>query len=217
MKKDFFVPIFFIAAAAAVRPLGATARWHLEVYGGTDHNFPIRLMVRQSGFADIVLTARYDPIPFEIPPYYDVRLGRWQGDRGWEVELVHQKLRLVNKPAAIQHFEISHGYNLIDINRAWRLKAFTVRVGAGCIMTHPESTVRGTTWNQKQGFLGLGWFISGPTGQVAVGRDLFSWRSLFLTAEGKFTGSLAWVPIVDGFAFVPNLALHGLVGVRYRF
>ena len=41
----------------------------------------------------------------------------------------------------------------------------------------------------------------------------YLWRHVFATLEGKLTASFARVPIADGSADVPSLALHGLFGI----
>ena len=42
-------------------------------------------------------------------------------------------------------------------------------------------------------------------------------KGLFGTLEAKFTMSYAWVPIQDGSATAPVIALHGLFGLGYEF
>ncbi len=215
MPKKFY--LLLIAPLLVNRSEGTETIWGIEVYGGSAYNFTTPLTIHQSGYDDIRLNARYDTRPLGMPPYYDVRLSRWNGERGWALELIHQKLHLVNKPPAVENFAISHGYNLIDLSRAWRYKGFIFHLGGGVVMAHPEATVRGKVFFEKQGFLGLGWFISGPTGQIAIGREIYSYKRLSFNLEGKVTGSYAWVRIEDGKADVPNIAVHGLLGLRYNF
>lgn len=77
---------------------------------------------------------------------YAYRIGRWSGRTAWEAELVHHKLYLENPPPAVQHFEVTHGYNLATANRAWATDRRTVlRVGVGLVIAHPEGRVRGRT------------------------------------------------------------------------
>jgi len=199
------------------RTEGAEAVWTLEVFGGSAFSFTTPLTIHQSGYDDIGFNARYDTRPLEMPPYYDVRLSRWVRNGGWAAELVHHKLHLTNKPIEVQNFAISHGYNLLDITRAWRYKSFIFHLGGGFVMAHPEVTVRDKVFPEKQGFLRLGWYIVGPTTQIAVGKSIYSYKRLTITVEGKVTGSFAWVPIQNGRADVPNVAVHGLLGLGYKF
>lgn len=191
----------------------ACGTWSVEVFSGAQYNFPMPLTLRQDGFHDLQRWAIYDSRPFEDPIYYAWRLGIWDEDRGWEVELVHQKLFLRDRPAAVDHFEISHGYNLLLINRAWKRYGFHLHVGLGLVITHPETTVRGQRFPTNQGLLHAGYYVAGPASQVALGRRVYLWRGVFVTLEGKLTASFARVPIDAGSADVPNIALHGLFGL----
>jgi hypothetical protein len=85
----------------------------------------------QQQYCRLLQNAKYHTEPFNESPYYAWRLAKWSKNRAWEFELVHHKLYLSNPPAEVQHFEVSHGYNLITINRAWLLRGFIWRFGAG--------------------------------------------------------------------------------------
>jgi len=191
----------------------AGATWTFELFSGAQYNVPMPLVMRQQGFADLSLLGDYESQPFNSPIYYAWRLGKWHGNRGWELEFVHQKLILHNRPDDVQNFEVSHGYNLLTLNRAWHLYGLHLHVGLGMVITHPESTVRGQTHPGNQGLFNAGYYISGPTTQVAVGKRFPLWYTLFATVEGKVTASFARVPIADGSADVPSVALHGLFGL----
>jgi len=92
---------------------------------------------------------------------------------------------------------------------------FELRAGAGIVITHPQTTVRGLRFPETGGV--LGWFVSGPAAQVSLGRELRFGPRFFAGVEGKAVGAWARVPIVDGSADVPNLSLHGLVSAGWRF
>ena len=198
----------------------ATASWTFEVLGGSAYNFTTPLTIRQNGESDIKLDARYSTNPFNGSPYYSLRVGRWDNNRAWEFEMTHHKLYLDNRPTNVQHFEVSHGYNLITLNRAWNHRGFIFHFGLGLVMTHPETTVRGKSNTWVNGlFTGgdRGFRLSGTTAQAAIGKRFFVFRGLFLTVEGKLTGSYATIPIADGDATVPNLAAHALFGLGYEY
>jgi hypothetical protein len=202
-----------------IRPSVALAEYSFEVFMGTQFNLRTPLTIEQKGEEKIEIdSAEYDSEAFTgfNSPYYAWRIGLWDNNRAWEFELVHEKLILKNKPDEVQHFEISHGYNLITINRAWAYPKFIVRVGGGIVLTHPETTVR----NKDKGYhdeFPEGFYVSGPTAQVAVGKRFGLWRGLFGVLETKFTASYAKdVPIADGDADVPNAAFHVLFGLGYE-
>ncbi|MGE5189763.1 MAG: hypothetical protein ACM3NF_06870 [Gemmatimonadota bacterium] len=197
-----------LAAACA-----AAADWTVEFRVGIPLGFPSPMTIRQAGQPDLKLRARFRSRPFRSPIYYGWRIGRWEGHRGWEVELVHDKLYLVDGPAEIGAFAISHGFNLLTVNRAWDREGVVVRVGAGAVVAHPENTVRGKELPGDGGLLGRGYDLSGPTVQAALEKRIRARGDFFLPVEGKATASFARVPVADGTADVPYAALHALAGV----
>ena len=202
------VPIF-----AALPAVGEAADWTVEFFVGVPLGFPASLTIRQAGRPDIDLRARYETRPFQKPLYYGWRIGRWTGDRGWEVELLHDKLYLVDRPPEVQEFSISHGFNLVTLNRAWERGGVVYRVGAGAVITHPENAVRGKALPQDGGLLGWGYHLSGPTAQAAAEKKFVLRGDLFLPVEGKVTASFARVPVEGGSADVPYAAVHGMAGL----
>lgn len=191
-------------------------KWSLDLFLGSALNIPTPLSIHQSGEERIFLYARYQEKPFKGSPYYAWRIAKWNQKQAWEFELVHHKLYLANKPPEIQRFEISHGYNLLTVNRAWeKTSGLIIRVGAGIVLTHPETIIRGKKLPWGEGLDGF--YLSGSTVQVAIAKKFPISGSLFATAEGKFTASYAHIPIQDGSAYVPNLAFHGLLGFGFDF
>ena len=187
--------------------------WSVSVSTGSAHSFPISLIIRQAGFEDIRLTAQWETRPFADVPYYDIRVARGP----WELELIHHKLYLANRPPEIAMFEMTHGYNYILANRTLNVFGIGVRTGVGFVLAHPESEVRGQRFDERNGIFWTGWYVSGPAAQLAVTQRLPFWQRWFLELETKLTGAWARVPIAGGSADVPNLAAHGLVGVGFRF
>ena len=191
----------------------------VEVMGGSAVNLPSPLHVRQNGFPDIhVSGARYETRPFGSYPYYAWRVGIWKGNGAWELEHIHHRLFLTNRPPEISVFAIHFGYNYFLLGRAWKRGGFVYRAGAGPILTNPENTVRGRVFRARSGFLDRGNYFSGIGTRAAVARELQVVRHLFLVAESVFTAGFAWkVPVADGSANVPNLAIHGHLGMGVRF
>ena len=214
MKKVSITVILF-AVLAPTLPAVAEAHWTLEGFLGSAWSVPAPLSIHQWGEDRIYLIARYQTKPFKESPYYAWRIAKWRANRAWEFELVHHKLYLSNPPAEVQHFEVSHGYNLITINRAWLHRGLIWRFGAGLVAVHPETTIRGKTLPWGKGLNGF--YISGLTVQAGMEKKFVLWGRLFAALEGKLTASYAIVPIQDGNAYLPNAALHGLFGLGYRF
>jgi len=204
--------IIGIGAASGEEP-----EWSVRLSFGFVFNFPTPLHIEQEGEPDIDLTARYQGRSFDKPLYYAFRVARWSGGKAWEVELVHQKLHLENKPPEVERFHISHGYNLLLVSRAWETRGFVFRVGGGGVITHPETTVRGKSIEPGEGLFDRGYYLSGGSLQAAAEKRADLGRGLFGALEGKLTASYARIPIEDGHADVPNLAVHGLAGLGYRF
>lgn len=214
--RRFF--LFLLMGAFAATPLKAFAveQWSLQIFGGVPFNFNLPLTIHQSGHPDMKITGKYDSRPFESPHYYAWRVGAWNGNRAWELELVHSKLYLRNKPPEVQEFSISHGYNLLTINRAWEVKGLIYRAGLGVVITHPETTIRGLP-HPEGGGLYDGYYLSGPTVQGAVEKRFHLWKWFIASLEAKLTATYARIPVENGHADVPNLAVHGLFGIGVQW
>ena len=197
-------------------PLAAEDGWVLQGSFGAVESLETRLTIRQSGFPDIKTDADYETRPAESPPYYMLRAGRWQGGAGWELEMIHHKLFLQNPPPEVQRFHISHGYNIVALNRAWEVRRLILRAGAGVVVAHPESTVRGRNEDPSDANLSGGYHLTGPALQIAAEKRFALGEHCFLGLEAKVTTARATVPVAGGDADVPNTAFHGLVGLGYR-
>ena len=192
-------------------------RWTVEISGGGTYCIQTPLTIRQAGYDDIEMSAQYDTHSFTPPLYYALRFGAWHNKRAWELELVHLKLDLANTPDTVQRFEISHGYNLLTVNRAWMKSQYVFRVGAGIVLAHPENTIRSQQLDEHQGILQTGYVLTGPAAHIGLSRSFALTSNFSVGIEGKLSGAYARVPVADGHAAVPNLALHALIGVGYSF
>ena len=110
---------------------------------------------------------------------------------------------------------MSHGYNYLLINRAAKLGTRILRLGAGLILSHPESTVRGQAFGDFD-FL-QGFYISGAGAQAGIQCNVQAYGPVYLLGEAKLTGAWVRVPLAGGSAEVPALALHGLLGLGYQW
>ena len=215
------VTVLLAVAGFTVSPfdpaLVPAARFHpyISLTTGLQYNVPMRLVLRQSGEPDIKLTARYDTRPFSEVPYYDIKVGIARRPWAFELELVHHKLYLMNPPAEVDTFAITHGYNPLLVNCVRDWAGLKLRAGAGIVITHPETTVRGQRFPETGGV--LGWYLSGAALQASVAKEFELGSRFFAGVEGKTVAAYARIPIQNGSADVPNVALHALATVGFRF
>jgi hypothetical protein len=214
-SRSAFRVASILAGLALASPVGAD--WSFELLTGSAHNFETALRIRQSGFPELRLEGRYETRPFSGSPYAAGRIGYWKGHGGWEVQLLHHKLYLDYATAEVERFEVTHGYNLLTFGYARLVRSWALRGGAGIVIAHPESSVRRRTIVGFGAPRGLGQGVAGPTVELAVARRWTPGRRWLFSAEVKLTRSWAVVPVGDGEADVPNLALHGLLGFGLRF
>lgn len=215
VKNKLILPV--LLGACSIFSQAVYAKWSVEVAGGVPYNFPMPLLIQQDGKPDISFTAHYETRPFSSPYYYNIRVGKWEGSKAWEVETIHHKIYLTNTSEEVSHFSISHGYNMFTLNRAWLgTKDIIWRIGGGVIIAHPESTVRGQTFDESGGTLNNGgYYLAGPTAMVSLGKRFYLTKAFFIELEGKATASYAYVKVEDGHADAPLVALHADFGLGY--
>jgi len=216
MKKNIRL-IIPLAIACACIPPNAHASHTVELFVGSAYNMTTPLRILQTGYDEIHLNARYDTQSFVPPIYYAVRFAAWRNNSAWELECIHHKLYLSGKSPDIQYFSSSHGYNLFTLNRAWKFKGCIFHYGAGMVIAHPESMIRGIKFSETGGIFHKGYYISGPAIQGVIGKRFSLHEKIFLSFEAKAAGSYSRVPIQHGHAAVTNVSVHGLVGLGYDF
>jgi hypothetical protein len=204
MKGLFLLTILFTATLASSQSF-----WSIEpIHLGSAKSFSTNLEIEQSSFPKFEFNADYKTRPFEDAPYYGYRISRQNNKHAWEVEFLHHKIYLTNNPPEIQHFEVSHGYNMLFLNHAWIFGSNYVRAGLGPVISHTESEIRGMGFVSSYEF-------SGIVGQGAFGRRFYLSRIFYFTLEGKFTLATASVSIAQGKAHAPNIAIHGIAGIGF--
>jgi len=190
--------------------------WTVTAGAGAARSLPTRLSIAQHGFPELRFSARYDNRPFESPPHWFLRIGRRSG-AAWEFQHLHHKLYLRNRPPEVERFDVTHGYNVFTLGRAWTRNGFRLRAGAGVVIAHPESTVRGRRFGPRQGIFGLDQYLAGPALVLGASREWPLGRRAFVSPELQLSAASARVPISDGRASAPNLAAHFLIGVGWRW
>ncbi len=204
--NKFIVTIIFIALF--IDSSNAQLRWSFELHGGQVFNVPMPLKIRQEGFQDIKLWAIFDAEPFILPVYWDWRFTRWQDEKAWEFEVIHHKLYLSNTTPEIQKYNISHGFNMLMFNRVVQKKFVRIRAGAGVILAHPESKIRGKEFGDTGNDMDMGYFISGPVMNFAVSKPFYLGSRFYINAEAKTTFAYSSIKIANGNSDVYNLAFH---------
>lgn len=70
-----------------------------------------------------------------------LRAGHSSGERAWEVSLMRHKIYLTNPPPGVSDVSVSHGFNILSLNRAFKAGDWTYRFGAGPVVTHAEAAL----------------------------------------------------------------------------
>jgi hypothetical protein len=191
--------------------------WGLDARLGAAWNVPVRTRIHQEGSPELEFTGRWDTRAFRFPLYYGARARTWDARGGWSVDLVHHKLHLVDPPPEVNRFAISHGYNLVTLQRLFPAGAWTGGLGAGWVVAHPENQVRGAPLDESGGLFGSGYHLAGPTVAASLATSAGAGAGPYGVAEVRLTFSWARVPVGGGGdATVPNLAAHLMAGAGWR-
>ncbi|MDZ7332129.1 MAG: hypothetical protein ONB13_00875 [candidate division KSB1 bacterium] len=217
MKVYFILLMLCWSSVLLVSELEAQHSWQLAIALGDAYCVPAPLCLRQKGFSDIKVTARFATHSFQPPIYYAMKASRYAGADGWEFEFIHLKIDLKNKNEDIQRFEVSHGFNLFTLLRSWKRRNFDWQIGGGLVLAHPENTVRNLKISETNGLFHSGYYIAGPNIQLALARTLIRRRDFSIFISGKFTGAHCWIPIAAGQSQLLLFNFHGLFGIVYAF
>ena len=107
---------------------------------------------------------------------------------------------------------MSHGFNIVSVNRAFKAGDWTYRFGAGPVITHAEATILGTKYDGP-------YRLSGAALLTGVGKRFHIGTSTYIAVEGALTVAyakphLAGTP--SGELTVTNFAAHALIGVGHE-
>jgi hypothetical protein len=189
------------------------AAWSFAVLVGDAYNFDSHTRIEQDTLGDVSLTGDYETRGLEGPLHYAWRISRWEDDRGWELQLLHHKLYLQNRPAGVESLSVSHGFNIVTINRALVYRGWILRAGLGPVVTHAEARITETSYDGP-------YEIAGAAGLFGAGRQLNLGAHFYLLGEVSATfGYIDAHPdgTPDLEIKISNPALHAQVGVGYRF
>jgi hypothetical protein len=205
----------FMLTALALTPDSSAAQIEAQVFFGSAASLPLPISIHQNGETDLNFTAHWDTKPTRPTWYYAWRIGLWKGNRGWRLDHTHHKIYLTNPPAEVQQFRITNGFNIATISRAFRSKNLTYSIGAGPVITYPINTVRNKKLDHDRGW--NGYVLGGASVLGMVTREFPITGGLILSLDARGSASYVRVPVIDGHASVPNIALHLHAGLGYRF
>ena len=214
MKEFIFILFSIVIFLTSTH---AQSRWAFELHCGEVYNLLMPLTIRQKGYDDIRLSARYASESFILPVYWDGRFSRWKNGKSWELEAIHHKLYLKNTSSEVQKFNISHGFNMIMVNRGFEKKSFRYRAGAGVILAHPESNIRGKEFGDTGDDFDLGYYISGPVFNLAISKPFYLGNRFYINAEAKTTLAYSYIKVAQGNSDVYNIAFHLILGFGVDF
>lgn len=124
---------------------------------------------------------------------------------------------MVNRPAEIQRFGVSHGYNMLMLNHGREITKFIFHAGFGSVLLHPESTIRGMAYPEGSGFDWKGYRLRGILLHLAFSKQINCGKHFFVNTEAKVTGSVVNAPIVDRYARVHTIVFHLILGPGFNW
>ena len=188
----------------------------VDIIAGAALNFDSNVTFHQAGEEDITLTGQYITKPFDDPYYLGFRFNFNIAHHIWELQFLHHKVYLTNTTEEVQHFEITHGFNTLTLHHRFVYNEFNLRIGAGVVLPHTESTIRGHKYSSTGGIFGWGYHITGPILLAGINRDWMLGSHFYVNTEVQFIAGWAKVPIYDGYASATNFAFHFIFGLGYQ-
>jgi hypothetical protein len=191
----------------------ADATWSVELLLGDAYNADSSTRIEQGALGRQAISGDYETRGLEGPFHYAWRISRWQESGAWELQLLHHKLFLKNRPEGVDSLSVSHGFNIVSINRAFESGGWRLRAGVGPVITHAEANIAGTGYDGP-------YELAGAAVLVGAGRTLKLGSHFYLM--GEVSASLGWIDAhpsgePDLQISIRNPALHAQLGVGYRF
>ena len=189
------------------------AEWSVELLIGDAFNPTSRTQIHHAQTSPAPFGGDYETRGLEGPMHYAWRATRWYENRGWELQLLHHKLYLRNRPPGVEALAISHGFNIVTLGRAYARDPWRFRLGLGPVIAHPEARIGGISY-------GSGYELAGAAALGSVG------ATFELTPRWSIAGEIA---ATFGYAdvhpdgepalrfSVRNPAIHAQFGIGYRF
>ena len=189
----------------------------LKANAGVAYSFPSRITFEQEGQPDISFRGKYRAESLILPIWWDYSLEYSKNGRSYGVRTTHHKIILDNPQQDVQAFELTHGFNMVNVFYAWEWKKYRWLVGGGVTAAHPESTVRGNFYSVPggEGALNSSYVLVGPNFIGSINRRFYFGNTFFWRFEGKISWSYFNVPIYEGRARGTNLAIHFVTGFGF--
>lgn len=215
MIDKIFLLVFCAAFSSVIQ---AQTHWSFELQFGVVHSLDLPLTFHQKGFSDIKIhKADFYSEPLMDPPYWDWRFTKWFKNKSIEFEAIHHKFYLINLPAEVQRFGVSHGYNMMMFNHGRRFGKYILRAGAGSALVHGESTVRGMVYREGPGFDIYGYRLRGVVIHLAAARQIRMSKTFFMNTELKVNAAAANIPIVNGHARMNVVVFQFILGPGFNW
>jgi hypothetical protein len=207
------VAVALACAMSFSRTAAAQPEWSAEVLIGDAVNLTSRTHIHTMQTSASAFGGDYETRGFEGPLHYTLRLTRWQQDRGWELELLHHKLYLRNRPPGVEALSISHGFNIVTLGRVYARGPWRFRLGAGPVIAHPEARMGGISYGGDYELAG-----AAALGSVGAAFDLTPRWSVV----GEIAATFGYADVhpsgePDLRFSIRNPAIHAQFGVGYRF
>ncbi|OLQ94439.1 hypothetical protein BIY21_08975 [Vibrio ponticus] len=189
--------------------------WTISIGTGVAYSQSERLVIKMNDGEDILLgDVSFDTKPFQSPPYYLIKIGRFmqESDMGFEFEFIHHKVYadLDSDPhPQVTRLKVTDGYNLVYFNFIDQIAPkWIARLGVGGVIVHPDVIIDG---KRTHG----GYDLSGYSAQVAIEREMFALEHVAFSVEAKLTYSDASVAIAQGSFDLKNKALHLVAQAKF--
>ena len=206
------------AALACVMTFSRTAAaqqpdWSVEVLIGDAGNLTSRTHIHTVQPSASAFGGDYETRGFQGPLHYALRLTHWHHDRGWELQLLHHKLYLRNRPPGVEALSISHGFNIVTLGRVYAQDPWRFRLGLGPVIAHPEARIGGVAYGGDYELAG-----AAAIGSVGATFDLTPCWSI----TGEIAATFGYADMhpsgqPDLRFSVRNPAIHAQFGIGYRF
>lgn len=187
--------------------------WSIELLLGDAYDLDSSTRIEHGTLGRQAISGDYETRGLEAPFHYAWRIARWQENGAWELQLLHHKLYLKNRPAGVDSLSVSHGFNIVSFNRAWVSGGWLIRAGIGPVITHAEANIAGTVYDGP-------YELAGAAILAGAGRKLTLGTHFYLL--GEISASLGWISAhprgePDLKFDIRNPALHAQIGAGYRF
>jgi len=190
------------------------AAWTVEGMLGDAASMPTTLTIDREGEPMVEISADWQTRGFEFPLYYAARVTHGDSTRAWALDFIHDKVLLGNPRPGVEHYEVSHGCNLVFLSHLFISRRWHAATGIGFVVAHPENTVGGVPLTGDQG--AAGYVLTGPAIEAVGGYRLPFASRWFGSVELRVTGAHVRVPVANGFSSFQNVAFHALVGVGWK-